>query len=298
MPQYHNIASICRLLCVTVCLPLVSSSLDWHTTQYAKRGFAAPIKVFSTAEIAELRELYERIESQQPRGRFPAQMHNLHLTDAEVWRWVRHPSLASAVENVAGFAPGTLLILMSTFVTKYAPDAYAIPHGRFGWHQDVLYWDISSNTSLASWIAIDEVTEKSGGMKMIAGRHVGVELPHMYRPEADNLLLSKKEVVDFNESDAVSIELMPGEMSVHDGWTPHGSGPNTTPHRRAGLVINWMPKDAVLQPSREGYGALKDGALIEEFRLPVDRFDQSFPPRVLQRPEVHVRWRRCKDHKD
>lgn len=298
MKRQGDIKLVSVLLCFFLpkSLGVSDRDLDHLAEEYGRQGFASPVPVFSSQEVSDLRDLFDRLEAAQPGGHFPGQAHNLHLANLEVWEWVRHPMLTRATERVAGFEPGELLVFASTFVTKYPVSDAMDPSvdTRFGWHQDVLYWDLEPRQSLTAWIAIDPVTEQSGCVRMIAGNHTGVEHEHTYLPHADNMLLSKKEIVggDFEElQENTCVVLNAGEMSVHDGWTPHGSGPNQSPYRRAGLVLNYMPANATLQPSREGYGSIEDGALIEEFRKPVDPGNSTFPPRVLQVPPVHERWR-------
>ena len=126
--------------------------------------------------------------------------------------------------------------------------------------------------SHATWIALDPVTPESGCVQFIpTPPSAEIHHEHVYDFDADNLLLSKKAIrpETINVSAKICVELKPGEMTIHDGWTVHGSAPNRSGRRRAGLAINWMPASADLEPSREGYGDLADGALIEEFRMPV-----------------------------
>ena len=46
-------------------------------------------------------------------------------------------------------------------------------------------------------------------------------------------------------SKAVDLELEPGECSVHDAWTLHGSSLNTSPNRRCGYTMRYMPANVV-----------------------------------------------------
>ena len=49
--------------------------------------------------------------------------------------------------------------------------------------------------------------------------------------------------VEVNEADAVSVELQPGEMSLHHGQVFHGSHKNQSDHRRIGLAIRYITPD-------------------------------------------------------
>ena len=45
----------------------------------------------------------------------------------------------------------------------------------------------------------------------------------------------------FDQSAARDVELQPGQMSPHDVYLVHGSRANTSPRRRAGLALRYMP---------------------------------------------------------
>jgi ectoine hydroxylase-related dioxygenase (phytanoyl-CoA dioxygenase family) len=58
----------------------------------------------------------------------------------------------------------------------------------------------------------------------------------------DNLVLNLELDQDqFEESQAVNVELEPGQMSLHDVRLIHGSLANTSGQRRAALIMRYMP---------------------------------------------------------
>ena len=56
----------------------------------------------------------------------------------------------------------------------------------------------------------------------------------------------------FDESQAVDIELQPGQMSLHDVYMIHGANPNRSAQRRTGVALRYMPAtslfDRALRP--------------------------------------------------
>ena len=64
--------------------------------------------------------------------------------------------------------------------------------------------------------------------------------------------------VDIN--DAVDVDLRPGQFSLHDVYLVHGSNPNTSGERRAGVAIRYMPATShfnrSLYDTSEGSGYL------------------------------------------
>jgi len=121
-------------------------------------------------------------------------------------------------------------------------------HGsHVSWHQDSGYWTkieptIDPPAIVTCWVAIDNVTEANGCVKMVPGSHKSGVLPH--EKGGDQLL--HVQGVDYDS--AVPVVLPPGGVSMHHSCTVHGSAPNHTPHRRRGLALTYVRDDAVRRP--------------------------------------------------
>ncbi|HUS62567.1 MAG TPA: phytanoyl-CoA dioxygenase family protein, partial [Acidimicrobiales bacterium] len=117
-------------------------------------------------------------------------------------------------------------------------------HGSpVSWHQDSGYWegfvhDLDPPTIVTAWVAIDPVTEDNGCVRMVAGSHRAGPLPHAFHE--DDLM---RHVEGVGLEAAVPIVLPRGGVSFHHSCTIHGSGPNTTPHRRRGLALHYVRGD-------------------------------------------------------
>ena len=117
-------------------------------------------------------------------------------------------------------------------------------HGsHVSWHQDSGYWTnvepwIDPPAIVTCWVAVDNVTEDNGCVRMVPGSHKGGVLPH--EPGGDHLL----HVQGVDLTSAVPVVLPPGGVSSHHSCTVHGSAPNTTPHRRRGLALTYVRGDA------------------------------------------------------
>src|SRR3546814_1653851 len=79
-------------------------------------------------------------------------------------------------------------------------------------------------------------------MQVIPGTHLLDQIPHKDTFSKNNLLTRGQEIaVQVDQSKAVSIELQPGEMSLHHVRIIHGSPPNPSPRRRIGFAIRYIP---------------------------------------------------------
>jgi ectoine hydroxylase-related dioxygenase (phytanoyl-CoA dioxygenase family) len=76
-------------------------------------------------------------------------------------------------------------------------------------------------------------------MNVIPGSHTAGLLKHVRTIGTDSVLTLECELGQFREDTAVSAVLRAGQISVHDDKLVHGSPPNNSDNRRAGLTIRY-----------------------------------------------------------
>jgi ectoine hydroxylase-related dioxygenase (phytanoyl-CoA dioxygenase family) len=141
--------------------------------------------------------------------------------------------LLDAVEDVLG--PDILVWGTSLFVKDAHDPAFVT------WHQDSTYWGLSEPDVATAWVALSPSTRKSGCMKMIPGTQAWDQAPHRDTLAEHNLLTRGQEIaVEVDESQAVYVELEPGEISIHNIRTVHGSEPNSSDDRRIGVSVRYI----------------------------------------------------------
>ena len=72
----------------------------------------------------------------------------------------------------------------------------------------------------------------------------------------------------FDESQAVDIELAPGQMSLHDVYMIHGAAPNRSSQRRTGVALRYMPATSVFDRALNPVDG-KSGVPVEFSRRPL-----------------------------
>jgi ectoine hydroxylase-related dioxygenase (phytanoyl-CoA dioxygenase family) len=146
----------------------------------------------------------------------------------------RHPPLLDMLEQLLG---PDLILWITRILCKPAVNGREVP-----WHQDGEYWLMRPLATCSAWIAIDPVTTANGCMRFIPGSHQRQELYRHHQANRDNLVLNLELDQDqFDEADAVNVELEPGQISLHDVRLIHGSLANTSGQRRAALIMRYMP---------------------------------------------------------
>ena len=121
------------------------------------------------------------------------------------------------------------------------------------WHQDGQYWPIRPLATCTVWIALDRVDRENGCLRVVPGSHRDREVFHHHENRSPELaLIQELDQDQFNEDAAVDIVLEPGQMSLHDIYMVHGSAPNTSGRRRAGVALRYMPSTSLFDRSLSG----------------------------------------------
>jgi non-haem Fe2+, alpha-ketoglutarate-dependent halogenase len=201
---------------------------------YREQGYFAPVPILSADEAQAFRVKLEAYEAKSGEPLKAEMKHKPHL----LFRWaaelVRHPRLLDAIEDVIG---PDILCWSSTFFAKEARDP-----GFVSWHQDLTYWGLDPADVVTAWIALSPSTGESGAMRVAPGTHTMDVVEHRDTFDPDNMLTRGQEAaVEVEESRAVTLELMPGEVSLHHVKLVHGSQPNRSDDRRIGFAVRYIP---------------------------------------------------------
>jgi ectoine hydroxylase-related dioxygenase (phytanoyl-CoA dioxygenase family) len=200
---------------------------------YRLRGYHFPLDILSAAETAEYRRHLERYEAESGGPIAGAMRHKPHLLFPWLNELIRHERILDAAEDVLG---PDLLCWSTTFFIKEPSDK-----GFVSWHQDATYWGLSSPDVMTVWLALTPANLENGCMKFVAGSHHR-QIEHRDTFDKHNLLTRGQEIaVAVDESEAVCVELAPGQASLHHVMLFHGSAPNRSGDRRIGFAIRYIP---------------------------------------------------------
>ena len=145
-----------------------------------------------------------------------------------------HPPIVDLVEQLIG--PDIILWGCHVFC-KPASEGFETP-----WHQDGHYWPIRPLATCTVWVALEPSTIDNGCLRVIPGSHRDKALhEHLHEDRNDLTLNQRMADGTFDESQAVDLELQPGEMSMHDVYMIHGAKANTSTQRRTGVALRFMP---------------------------------------------------------
>ena len=202
--------------------------------RFWKDGCLFPVRVMSEADALEIRARLEAFEKETGGPLKGDLRHKSHLLFSWLGDLVRQDRIVDAIEDLYG--PNLLCWTTNFFIKEANNPAFV------SWHQDSTYWGLDRPDVVTAWIAFTPSNEANGAMGFIPGTHTSDQIPHRDTFAKNNLLTRGQEVaVDVNEKDAVTIELKPGEMSLHHVRLVHGSPPNPSNDRRIGFAIRYIP---------------------------------------------------------
>ena len=197
--------------------------------QYKEQGYVSPIDILSLEEVEKVLEEIEHIEKKWPNELIGLGRNNVHYISPVFDRVVHNSKILNAVQDIIGediLAAGTTLFIKD-------PDKKSF----VSWHQDAKYIGFEPHNWVTAWLAITDVNEENGCMRMWPGTHKEKVREHKDAFNKDNLLTRGQTVQNVPMEKTVPNVLKAGQLSLHHPLIVHGSGPNKSKKRRIGFVI-------------------------------------------------------------
>jgi ectoine hydroxylase-related dioxygenase (phytanoyl-CoA dioxygenase family) len=220
--------------------------------RYHDQGYLVPSFRLDAARVARLREALDQL-LRDNHGVRPEKLVSALLSGAggraiaegvvgldAFLNLAMDTQILDCVEQLIG--PDIILWGCHVFC-KPAGDGHATP-----WHQDGHYWPIRPLANCTVWVALDPSTRANGCLRVIPGSHAArVTHPHLLEERDDLALQQRLDEDSFDENTAVDVDLQPGQMSMHDVYMIHGANANSSPMRRTGVALRYMPGSSVFE---------------------------------------------------
>jgi ectoine hydroxylase-related dioxygenase (phytanoyl-CoA dioxygenase family) len=214
-------------------VPTVTSAGTAAKNHFERFGYAVFPDVLDNDLIEEASGHVAWLLEQNP-GLRPEQLHHNLVRDDPFWlRLVGDDRLLDIAEIFIG---PNIALFASHYICKMPFEGQPVL-----WHQDGSYWPLDPMEVVTLWLAIDDSLPENGCMRVIPGTQNNRLVEHVSRTDVANVLSSEIPAENVDESKAVDIVLKKGSVSVHNPQIIHGSNANTSPLRRCGLTIRYIP---------------------------------------------------------
>ena len=207
--------------------------LEGLKTRYDRDGYAIVRKVLDPAFIGELESHIAWLMEKHPDLKPETLGHWLIAEDAFWVRFLSDDRLLDIAEQIVG---SDIALFAADYICKRPGSTLPLR-----WHQDANYWPLVPMEVATFWFAVSESGPHNGGVRIIPESHKHGLINHLHEDRESNLLPSAADPSLYNESEAINLELQPGDISMHHPLTLHGSSPNTSDIWRKGGSIQYMP---------------------------------------------------------
>jgi ectoine hydroxylase-related dioxygenase (phytanoyl-CoA dioxygenase family) len=216
--------------------------------RYHEQGWLVPPWRLPDAQLHTMQQALAALIRNNP-GVRPEKLVNAHI-DRDNAEGVRgHPAFFALarepeiLDMVAQLIGEDIVLWGCQVFSKPGTDGYETP-----WHQDGHYWPIRPLATCTAWVALEPSTRDNGCLRAIPGSHRDRVLhPHLHEDRADLVLNQRTADHAFDPSQAVDIELEPGQLSLHDAHLIHGARANRSGVRRTGVALRYMPASSVFR---------------------------------------------------
>ena len=202
---------------------------DTKIKKYNENGYLSPINILSSYEVIQLREELNNIEKKWPNQINGLNRNNIHYFSTLFSELAHNFKILNVVESFIGH---NILVAGSVLFLKEPENK-----GFISWHQDGIYQGWKPYNSITAWIAITDINESNGCMRMWPGTHKKMFKKHKDTFDKNNLLTRGQTIENVPLKETVPIILKAGQLSIHHPMTVHGSGPNLSKSRRIGFAI-------------------------------------------------------------
>ena len=152
---------------------------------------------------------------------------------------------------------------------------------------DSTYFGLDPYEQVTAWVALTDASQDAGCIEVLSARGKPRQMRHVRSSSRNSINRTGQTITEpLDESDVRAMPLKAGQFSLHHTLCVHRSAPNSSPQRRVGLGINYIP--AHVQPT----GSRRMPALLVRGTDRCGHFDLYEPP-VTELREIELATHAC-----
>lgn len=231
--------------------------------QFELNGFVV-VDLLSKEEAEKLAKAYNSNKFDNPEG-----FYSTSFSKDEAHKKGLSALIESVVEPKAKNILAPFESLGSCYLAKAPGEKSIMP-----WHQDWTVVDESQYDSMTIWVALQDVNEQNGAMKVVAGSHRFSD--KLRSPLLGNPLSEMEAEL---EKDAEFVNLKAGQAIIFSQALMHASPPNLSNEIRLAATYGFIAKEAQLY-----FYYKNDAGLIEKYEVP-NTFFKEYNTQIGEKPK-------------
>jgi non-haem Fe2+, alpha-ketoglutarate-dependent halogenase len=204
------------------------------TREYNESRFVSLINVLTIEEVDACISDIEAFEAEM--GKQIDFLYKSRSPQIFCWsdRFVHHPKILDAVEDIIG--PDIMCYHATLWVKPAKSNSFV------RWHQDGAYFFLHPAVHITAWVALTLANVEAGCMQVIPASDKNPLFEHNDDTNPDNMILRGQGLAaEIDMSEAVSMPLQAGQMSLHHTKLIHAYFNNNRKERRIGCSISYIP---------------------------------------------------------
>ena len=203
---------------------------------YNDNGFVIIRNLFDSKFSKEIENHVKWLQHKYPNIRPEAFHHHLLVHDPFIHHVIGQEKMLDVVSEIIG---PNIALFGAHYIAKKPIDGRPV-----GWHQDGSYWPLQPMNVVSVWLAGTASKKENACMRVVPGS----QNKRLLKPSDMMKMDAEKYVLDLaiypdqiNDSNAIDIELEPGDISIHNPFIVHGSNANISKFWRIGLTLRFIP---------------------------------------------------------
>lgn len=205
--------------------------------QYRDQGYTGPLPFLSSEQAAKYRRAFFEAVGQNEENPGPAtsSVSGFNLKHPWAHEITTHPTILDHIQSVLG---PNLMCWAMYFWYKEPHNTKYIP-----WHQDAVYWPMEPRINMTAWVALSPTFKENGCLRIIPGSHKQWRDEDYTDLDQDAQFGRGLTADQVDESQAIDLEMNPGEVVFFSEATLHSSTTNISDTPRVACSIRYTTPD-------------------------------------------------------
>lgn len=211
---------------------MITKGSEFSIEQYREDGYSGPVQGLGLEEADMYYNKFFEVlgQSKYTPGTTDVGLSAWHQRHRWAYELATHPSIVNAMKQILG---GDVVLWAMHFWYKEPGNGKYIP-----WHQDIHYWPMEPAINATAWVSLGWSIRENGCLRVIPGTHKQI-VEHVSTGDSKSAFGQGIAPSMIDESQAIDLEMSPGQMAFFNEATFHGSETNHSAIPRVAFSVRY-----------------------------------------------------------